>query len=144
MYRCSRFEALSPEKVAAGRQPGAMRQGEAQQPPPTSAVVAAAGDEVSAAIAALFSSHSQAFQSLSAQMTSFQQQFTASVTAAAKAQQSAFTTRANSYPTHTPRRPMPISSRRRTPWRSTAARLAAAGLAAADSLDAICGQHQHR
>jgi hypothetical protein len=34
--------------------------------PPTSAIVAAAGDEVSAAIASLFSGHAQAYQGLSA------------------------------------------------------------------------------
>ena len=38
---------------------------------PTTAVVAAAGDEVSSAIAALFSSHGQSFQALSAQAAEF-------------------------------------------------------------------------
>jgi PE family len=38
---------------------------------PTTAVAAAAGDEVSAAIAALFSSHGKAFQMLSAQAAEF-------------------------------------------------------------------------
>ena len=42
---------------------------------PTTAVVAAAGDEVSAAIASLFSGHGQAFQSLSAQAAAFHSQF---------------------------------------------------------------------
>jgi hypothetical protein len=41
----------------------------------TTGVVAAAGDEVSAAIASLFSSHAQHYQALSAQATSFQAQF---------------------------------------------------------------------
>src|ERR1700759_978785 len=42
---------------------------------PTTAVVAAAGDEVSAAIASLFSGHAQAFQSLSAQAAAFHSPF---------------------------------------------------------------------
>ena len=42
---------------------------------PTTAVVAAAEDEVSAAIASLFSSHGQAFQTLSAQAGAFHAQF---------------------------------------------------------------------
>jgi len=41
----------------------------------TTAVVAAGADEVSAAIAALFGSHAQAFQAVSAQAASFHQQF---------------------------------------------------------------------
>ena len=42
---------------------------------PTTAVVAAAEDEVSAAIASLFSSHGQQFQALSAQAAAFHDQF---------------------------------------------------------------------
>ena len=42
---------------------------------PITVVMAAAGDEVSVAIAALFSSHARAYQSLSAQASSFHQQF---------------------------------------------------------------------
>ena len=42
---------------------------------PTTAVMAAAGDEVSAAIASLFSSHAQEFQALSAQAAAFHAQF---------------------------------------------------------------------
>ena len=42
---------------------------------PTTGVIAAAEDEVSAAIASLFSSHAQTFQALSAQAASFHQQF---------------------------------------------------------------------
>ena len=48
---------------------------------PTTAVVAAAGDEVSAAIASLFSSHGQAFQALSAQAEAFHAQFVSALTA---------------------------------------------------------------
>ena len=42
---------------------------------PTTAVVAAAGDEVSAAVASLFSGHGQAFQALGAQAAAFHDQF---------------------------------------------------------------------
>ena len=42
---------------------------------PTTGVVAAAGDEVSAAIASLFSSHARDFQALSAQAAAFHAQF---------------------------------------------------------------------
>jgi len=42
---------------------------------PTTAVVAAAGDEVSAAIASLFSGHGQAYQALSAEAAAFHGQF---------------------------------------------------------------------
>jgi PE family len=43
---------------------------------PTTGVAAAAGDEVSAAIASLFSSHAQQFQALNAQAAAFHSQFT--------------------------------------------------------------------
>ena len=43
--------------------------------PPTTGVMAAAEDEVSTAIASLFSSHAQDFQALSTQMAAFHQQF---------------------------------------------------------------------
>jgi len=49
----------------------------------TTGLPAAAGDEVSAAIAALFSSHGRQFQSLSAQMAVLHQRFAASLTGAA-------------------------------------------------------------
>src|ERR1700733_13388693 len=49
---------------------------------PTTAVVAAAGDEVSAAIASLFSRHAQEFQALSAQAGGFHSQFAQALTAA--------------------------------------------------------------
>jgi len=42
---------------------------------PTTAVVAAAEDEVSAAIASLFSGHGQAYQALSAEAAAFHGQF---------------------------------------------------------------------
>ncbi|WP_415624043.1 PE family protein, partial [Mycobacterium intermedium] len=47
----------------------------------TSAVAVAAGDEVSAAIAALFSSHGQQFQALSAQAATFQAEFARALSA---------------------------------------------------------------
>jgi hypothetical protein len=43
---------------------------------PTTGVVAAAGDEVSAAIASVFSGHAQAYQALNAQAAAFHTQFT--------------------------------------------------------------------
>ena len=46
---------------------------------PTTAVMAAAGDEVSAAIAALFSAHGQGFQALSARAAAFHSQFVVAV-----------------------------------------------------------------
>ena len=49
---------------------------------PTTAVVAAAGDEVSAAIASLFSSHAREFQALSAQAAVFHSQFAHALTGA--------------------------------------------------------------
>jgi hypothetical protein len=52
---------------------------------PTTAVVAAAGDEVSAAIASLFSSHGQAQQALSAEAAVFHTQFMQAMTRAADA-----------------------------------------------------------
>src|ERR1700757_3083899 len=42
---------------------------------PTTAVVAAAGDQVSAAIASLFSGHGQAYQALSARAAAFHAEF---------------------------------------------------------------------
>ncbi|MCV7089407.1 PE family protein, partial [Mycobacterium interjectum] len=50
---------------------------------PTSTVAAAAGDEVSAAIAAIFGGHAQAYQAISAQAAAFHQQFVQLLTAGA-------------------------------------------------------------
>jgi hypothetical protein len=50
---------------------------------PTTGVLAAAEDEVSAAIAAVFSAHGQGFQTLSAQATAFHDQFVQALTAGA-------------------------------------------------------------
>src|SRR6516165_10616575 len=50
---------------------------------PTTGVLAAAEDEVSAAIAALFSAHGQGFQALSAQAAAFHDQFVQTLTAGA-------------------------------------------------------------
>src|ERR1700739_4600581 len=49
----------------------------------TTGVLAAAEDEVSAAIAALFSAHGQGFQALSAQAAAFHDQFVETLTAGA-------------------------------------------------------------
>jgi hypothetical protein len=51
----------------------------------TTRVIAAAGDEVSAAIASLFSSHAQAYQALSAQAAAFHDQFVQALNAGAGA-----------------------------------------------------------
>jgi hypothetical protein len=50
---------------------------------PTTEVAAAAGDEVSAAIASLFSSHGQGFQALTAQAAAFRDQFVQALNGAA-------------------------------------------------------------
>ncbi len=55
----------------------------------TTRVVAAAGDEVSAAIASLFSSHAQEYQALNAHAAAFHQQFLQTLTAGAGAYTSA-------------------------------------------------------
>jgi PE family len=52
---------------------------------PTTGVLAAGADEVSAAIAALFGAHGQAYQALSAQAAAFHQQFVAANTVAFEA-----------------------------------------------------------
>ena len=53
----------------------AMRSANAAALAPTSDVLAAGADEVSAAVAGLFSAHPEAYQALSAQAASFHQQF---------------------------------------------------------------------
>ncbi|MCV7123126.1 PE family protein, partial [Mycobacterium lacus] len=50
---------------------------------PTTVVLAAGGDEVSAAIAALFSTHGQAYQALSVQAARFHEQFVQALSAGA-------------------------------------------------------------
>jgi hypothetical protein len=50
---------------------------------PTTGLVAAAGDEVSAAIASLFSAHAQAYQALGAQWAAFHEEFVQNLTAGA-------------------------------------------------------------
>jgi hypothetical protein len=52
---------------------------------PTTAVLAAAGDEVSAAIATLFSEHASAYQTLSAQAATFEAQFVQALSGASSA-----------------------------------------------------------
>lgn len=50
---------------------------------PTTGVLAPAGDQVSAAVASLFSGHGQAYQALSAQVSAFHNQFVQDLTSAA-------------------------------------------------------------
>src|ERR1700740_1691010 len=66
---------------------------------PTTAVLAAAGDEVSAAIASLFSGHGQGFQALSAQGSAFHAQFAHALSGAGGAY--ALTEAANASPLQT-------------------------------------------
>src|SRR6516162_5996588 len=56
---------------------------------PTTGVVAAAEDEVSAAIAAVFSAHGQGFQALGARAAAFHEQFVQALTGGANAYVSA-------------------------------------------------------
>ncbi|SOJ53655.1 PE-PGRS family protein PE_PGRS16 [Mycobacterium simulans] len=56
---------------------------------PTTQVLAAAGDEVSAAIAALFGTHAQEYRAVSAQATAFHERFVQSLSAAGGAYASA-------------------------------------------------------
>ena len=62
----------------------------------TTRVIAAGGDEVSAAIASLFSSHGHAFQALSAQAAAFHEQFVQALTAAGGAYKAAEAANASS------------------------------------------------
>jgi hypothetical protein len=55
---------------------------------PTTALVAAAGDEVSAAVASLFSTHAQQYRALSAQAAAFHSQFVQTLDASAAAYES--------------------------------------------------------
>ncbi len=50
---------------------------------PTTGVLAAGADDVSAAVAGIFGAHAEAYQAISAQMTSFQQQFVQQLNAGA-------------------------------------------------------------
>src|SRR5262245_11693020 len=56
---------------------------------PTTAILAAGADEVSAAIASLFSTEARAYQALTAQMEAFHQQFVQALNASAAAYASA-------------------------------------------------------
>ncbi|WP_152531205.1 PE family protein, partial [Mycobacterium sp. UM_CSW] len=67
----------------------AIRQANALAAAQTTAVEAAAADEISVAVAALFGSHGQGYQSVSAQMTALHDQFVQNLTAAGGAYASA-------------------------------------------------------
>ncbi len=74
------FVSVAPEIVVAAATDlagigSAISAANAAAAAPTTAVLAAGADEVSAAIAALFSGHAQAYQALSAQAAAFHQQF---------------------------------------------------------------------
>ncbi|BDB45409.1 MULTISPECIES: PE family protein [Mycobacterium] len=63
---------------------------------PTTAVLAAAGDQVSAAVAALFSVHAQTYQTLSEQAANFHAQFARAIESSANAYASAESANASS------------------------------------------------
>ena len=70
------FVTVAPEMLASAASDLAgirsmISEANAAAAPSTTAVMAAAGDEVSAAIASLFSGHGQQFQALSAQAAAF-------------------------------------------------------------------------
>jgi hypothetical protein len=74
------FVTAAPEMVASAASDlasigSSLSEAHAAAAGPTTAVVAAASDEVSAAIASLFSSHAKGFQALGAQAASFHDQF---------------------------------------------------------------------
>jgi PE family len=74
------FVIAAPEAVASAASSlasigSAIGEANAVAVAPTTGVVAAAEDEVSAAIASMFSSHAQAYQTLSAQAAAFHTQF---------------------------------------------------------------------
>src|ERR1700691_5376761 len=82
------FVIAAPEMVASAASDlagiGSMiEQAHAAAVAPTTAVLPAAADEVSAAIAALFSGHAQGFQALGAQAATFHAQFVQLMTAGA-------------------------------------------------------------
>jgi len=84
------FVTVSPELVTAAAQNvasigSALEQAHAVAAPATTSVVAAAGDEISAAIAAVFSGHGQAFQAASAQAARVHSQFVQALSGAAGA-----------------------------------------------------------
>ncbi|WP_136627676.1 PE family protein, partial [Mycobacterium pseudokansasii] len=84
------FVVASPEVVAAAaadvvRIGSALRSANAAAATPTIAVSAPGADEVSAAVASLFSSHGQAYQSLSARMTAYHDQFVRTLRSSADA-----------------------------------------------------------
>lgn len=82
------FVAVVPEAVIAGASDLAnlgltISEANAAAAAPTTGVVAAAQDEVSTAIAALFGSHAQQFQALSAKAAAFHRQFVQALTGGA-------------------------------------------------------------
>ena len=88
------YVVVAPEMVAAAATDLAnvgstLSAANAAAPAPTMGVLAAGADEVSAAIAALFQAHGQAYHVLSAQAAAFQTKFEAALTAGANAYASA-------------------------------------------------------
>src|SRR5258707_11731909 len=84
------FVAAVPEAVAAAASDlagigSALTAANAAAALPTTGIVAAAEDEVSAAIAAVFGSHAQGYQTLSAQASAFHAQFEQALAAGGRA-----------------------------------------------------------
>ncbi len=89
----SSFVVAVPEALATASQDltgigSAIRAANAAAAAPTTGVLAAAGDEVSAAIASLFSGNAQQYQALSAQAAAFHSQFVQTLNAGAAAYES--------------------------------------------------------
>ncbi|OBR99687.1 hypothetical protein A9W98_28695 [Mycobacterium gordonae] len=75
-------ESLSAAAAGVERIGSALRSADLVAAGPTTGLLAAAGDEVSAAIAALFSSHGRVYQALSAQVAALQASFAQALTGA--------------------------------------------------------------
>ena len=84
----SSFVLASPDVLASASSDlagigSAIREANAAAAPSTTGILVAAEDEVSAAIAAVFSAHGQGFQALNAQAAAFHEQFVQALTAGA-------------------------------------------------------------
>ncbi|EUA05686.1 PE family protein [Mycobacterium kansasii 824] len=78
-------EAVSAAATKVAEFGAALRSANSSAAGATTGLLAAGGDEVSAAIASLFSTHGQAYQEVAAQMTAFHDRFVQALTAGAGA-----------------------------------------------------------
>ncbi|MCV7076817.1 PE family protein, partial [Mycobacterium szulgai] len=81
-YMSAAPEVLSSAATALGRVGSTLYAANVAAAVPTSAVLAQGADEVSAAVATLFSGHAQEYQALSTRLNAFHQQFVAALSAA--------------------------------------------------------------